>query len=618
MARYNSPGNDYDAARDIAVDATGNVYVTGRGADQYAFADFLTIKYSPDGQRMWVKRYNGPGDSYDEAYGLALDNAGNIYITGRSHDKNGWTGDYDYATIKYNGNGAEMWVARHSGPGNTQDYAEKIAVDASGNVFVAARSVGTGTQDDYLLVKFNNRGVVEWSQRYNGPGDFSDWVSDLKVDRAGNVYVTGSSEGVDTRRDFATIRYNTHGEQVWLARYNAPGNLPDEPYALGIDLYGNVYVAGSAYHTSSGTNTDFTTVKYNAEGVQQWVARYNNPADLRDEITGFAIDRHGNIFVTGYSYNVQFRQHITTIKYNTDGTEQWVRVVYGGEDEIYSAQDIAIDYTGNVYVTGSTRFSGDNPKILTLKYNSSGEQQWIKRTVTEGLWYSSASEIIADKSGAIYVVGSGYTQETGSDFFIIKYSRDGEILWTERYSEHASDNFRPRRMQLDAAGNVYIGGANNSLLNLAGFSIVKYDSDGNQRWVFEDNTSNLADFALDVSGNIFIASAKFGIFWQSMTATKYLRKTESLNLPSTAELAQNYPNPFNSATVIRYGLPSTAHVSLKVYNLLGQEVATLADSEHIAGWHEVTWGGENVPSGVYIYRLQSNKATKSQKLALVK
>ena len=98
VARYNSPGNGDDVARSVAVDAAGNAYVTGYSYSGTS-SDYATVKYDgATGQQLWVARYNGPSNSYDVAYALAVDAAGNAYVTGVSY---GGTSYYDYTTVKY-------------------------------------------------------------------------------------------------------------------------------------------------------------------------------------------------------------------------------------------------------------------------------------------------------------------------------------------------------------------------------------------------------------------------------------------------------------------------------------------------------------------------------------
>ena len=176
---------------------------------------YFVINISSQVKEEWVVRYNGPGNDWDSALAIALDSSGNVYVTGYSY---GSGTSLDYATIKYNNEGVEQWVARYNGPGNRYDQSNAIAVDSSGNVYVTGESWGSGTEYDYATIKYNNEGVEQWVARYNGPTNNYDMSKAIAIDSAGNVYVTGYSYGSGTSRDYATIKYSqsTFSESFYL------------------------------------------------------------------------------------------------------------------------------------------------------------------------------------------------------------------------------------------------------------------------------------------------------------------------------------------------------------------------------------------------------------------
>ena len=90
------------------------------------------------------------------------------------------------------------------------------------------------------------------------------------------------------------------------------------------------------------------------------------------------------------------------------------------------------------------------------------------------------------------------------------------------------------------------------------------------------------------------------------------------NLPGRYSISQNYPNPFNASTVIRYNLPERSHVTIEIYDLLGRKVETLVQEERSAGYHQVVWDAEDVPSGVYFYRIQAGNCIMSRRMLLLK
>jgi hypothetical protein len=189
----------------------GDVQVHGT-TNQISFAPAESL------QEAWVARYNGPGNDFDAAQAMAVDNSGNVYVTGRSSDPDFST---HYATVKYNSAGQELWVARYYGPANYQDAPTAIAVDESGNVYVTGYSFGSGNNYDYATIKYNPDGQEQWVARYNGPDNGDDGAEGIALDSSGSVYVTGSSVNATGFADYVTIKYNSAGQELARA-YSTP------------------------------------------------------------------------------------------------------------------------------------------------------------------------------------------------------------------------------------------------------------------------------------------------------------------------------------------------------------------------------------------------------------
>ena len=455
VARYNGPGNYVDEAHAIATDSAGNVYVTGGSFGSGTDSDYATIKYDSSGQVQWVARYNGTANSNDSANAIAVDSAGNVYVTGESISPDT---DYDYATVKYNSSGQQQWVARYNGTANSHDTANRIAIDSAGNVYVTGQSVGPRSDYDYATVKYNSFGQQQWVARYNGPANSADVANGIAIDGAGNVYVTGQSFGVGAYLDYATIKYNADGQQQWLARYDGPGNGFDEAHAIAVDAAGNVYVTGE----SVGGYYDYATIKYNTSGQQQWVARYNGPQNSDDDANAIAIDSAGNVYVTGESVGSGTNYDYATVKYDSSGQQQWVARYNGPGNGFDEADAIAVDNAGNVYVTGQSSRSGSNLSVegagnlgtqglvlpsrptptptpyrtprptptpqgakvdyATVKYNSSGQEQWVARYNGPGNSEDEPNAIAVDNAGNVYVTGQS-GPNTALDYATIKYSQ---------------------------------------------------------------------------------------------------------------------------------------------------------------------------------------------------
>ncbi len=352
-------GSYYGAALALAIDTSGNVYVTGYACStgMHDSADYTTIKYSSGGIPLWTNLYNGPGNGSDEANAIALEASGDVIVTGLSGT--------DYATIKYSSAGVPLWTNRY--PGSTYG-ANAIAVDGSGDVIVT----GEGGRD-YATIKYSSAGVPLWTNRYNGPGNGEDEAYAVAVDASGNVIVTGTANGGSSSLDYATVKYSGTGVPLWTNLYNGPGNYADVAYAMAVDAGGNVIVTGHSATTSAQWwDQAYTTIKYSSAGVPLWTRRYNGPATNQlglhwEQAHAVAVDGSGNVIVTGYSTGISSSEDYLTLAYSSAGVPLWTNRYNGPGNGADAANAVAVDATGNVYITGVSSGIGGQ-ECATIKY----------------------------------------------------------------------------------------------------------------------------------------------------------------------------------------------------------------------------------------------------------
>jgi DNA-binding beta-propeller fold protein YncE len=318
--RYSAPGNRDDIADSVAVSPDGSkVFVTGQSRGLGTSLDYATIAYdAATGGVLWGKRYNGPGNSYDRPFSLAVSPGGSeVLVTGESI---GSGTDYDYATIAYDAaTGGVLWGKRYNGPGNSSDSGSSVAVTPDGSKVIVTGS--TGFFSDYATIAYDAAsGGALWTKRYDGPGGSYDVPLSLAVSPDGSkAFVTGRSTGAGTDYDYATIAYDTAtGGALWTKRYDGPGTDTDYAYSVGVSPDGSqAFVTGVS--NGSGTFSDYATIAYDAAtGGVLWTQRYDGPGNGGDGACCLAVSPDGSmVFITGGSAGSGTFEDYGTIAYST-------------------------------------------------------------------------------------------------------------------------------------------------------------------------------------------------------------------------------------------------------------------------------------------------------------
>jgi hypothetical protein len=409
------PNADYNAM--MARDAAGNVFVAGTSHREYfsqnGNTDISIFKTDAFGNRLWARTFNGPGDSRDGAVDLAVDPAGNAYVAGFADVSNGSGSDYDYVVLKYDPDGNLLWSKYYSGTGGS-DMPSSLKVDASGNAYVTGFSWGNFA--NYATVKYDADGNRMWARRYTG--GFGEMATEVELDAQGNVYVTGFSghSVAGDAEDFLTVKYSPTGKQLWFNRYNAsPGDGNDHPEEIEIDAEGNLIVVG----LSDNFRSAYTVIqKINgASGATVWAEDFNaaTGANLKDEPYAMKLDADGNIIMAGQirtDSNSDFDTYVA--KLDAAAAVQWIKVYDGpGNNDYDGDPKLALDAGGNIYV-GITSEGFANYDLQIIKYLPDGETDWTYRFdnpyhtndyFIKWINDNAQTNIFVDEDGGVYAAG---------------------------------------------------------------------------------------------------------------------------------------------------------------------------------------------------------------------
>ena len=449
-------GSSFEYGRGIAVDSSGNAYVTGYFEGSSAnfgsttlsnsdptHSDVFVAKLDSSGNWLWAKRTGSSADS-DHGHGIAVDSSGNVYLTGDFQESStigtaggsttlSSSGGYDVFVVKLDSNGNWLWAKRAGGSGDDQGYG--IAVDLSGNAYVTGTFTGSPAD-------FGNT-TLSSVNSMSGPGGSPD-VFVAKLDSSGN----------------------------WLWAERAGGPSADTGFGIAVDSSDNTYVTGiftASLHTnpadfgnttllSSSGSSDVFVAKLDSSGDWLWAKRAGGSTDSNVGI-GIAVDSSFNAYVTGYFTGSSADFGNTTLNSSgssdvfvakLDSSGDWLWAKRAGGAAVDDGSGIAVDSSGNAYLTGgffgssadfgNTTLSKSNSSrsdVFVAKLDSSGDWLWAKRAggSVNDLGYG----IAVDSSGNAYVIGyfQGLLADFGSttlnsswdvhqDVFVAKMSKDSD------------------------------------------------------------------------------------------------------------------------------------------------------------------------------------------------
>ncbi len=364
------PGTSgFDAARSVATEVDGNVYIAGLtegalGGPNKGDVDAFVIKYNGDGRRRWARQ---PGTSLgDTANGIATDVDGNVYIVGGTEGALGGPnkGDFDAFITKYDRDGNRLW-ARQPGSGRP-DSALGVATDSEGNIYVVGGTEGAlggpnKGDGDAFVIKYDGDGHRLWARQPGTSGPDTAWS--VATDAAGNVYVAGQTEGAlggpnKGEGDAFVVKYDGGGHRLWARQPGTSGF--DVAYGIATDADNNVYVAGDAGELTGRNKQGAFVIKYNGDGHQLWARQ---PATNEGSIAwGVSADENGSVYIAGSTIDglggpYKGTEDAFVIKYDLDGHVVWLQqfgtnVNVGGDFPQGVAASAGAD--GNVYVAGLT------------------------------------------------------------------------------------------------------------------------------------------------------------------------------------------------------------------------------------------------------------------------
>jgi Beta-propeller repeat len=400
------------------------------------------------------------------------------------------------------------------------DVLLSSATDPNGNLYVAGATSGyegkvnNAGSNDVLLAKYDNNGNQQWIKQFGTSK--ADFATNVVTDKKGNFYLVGMTKG-----DLGGPNQGQGNYDVWFAKYDSDGNqqwikqfgngLIDATFSIKVDDEGNLYLSGFSVNQKQeglffqrGVLADKPWVtKYDSNGNQQWFKEFGSGSQsgslTLNEAYGVAVSNDGSVYSTGWNLGDDFGKNaglydVWVAKNDNNGDQQWIKQ-FGTKDYEFP-KAIDVDSQGNVYITGWTQgdLSGKNAgsyDAWVTKYDSNGNQQWIKQFGTQGDDGSFGMKL--DSDGNIFL--TGYTNNSlaqtnagSADAWVAKYDTDGNQLWIQQFGTPESDG--ATSITVDNQGHVFVTGTTEG--SFGGINAGSVDS-----WVakLNSNSGTLQDFS---------------------------------------------------------------------------------------------------------------------------
>lgn len=545
------------------------------------------------------------------------------------------------------GQPSPFWLYTYDGESHLNDHVYNMRINNNNNLFaMVGYTTLQSNSTDMLTIRFDFTQMTWWIKTFNGSANANDIASDCFIDNNGNTFVTGYTNGINTGEDITTLAYDYNGTKIWQNTWNYNGATTSEiPISITGDPFGNIYVTGFTDPSYSNPgdqailkSIDIVTIKYNSDGSRAWVQIFNGTGNGTDKPVKIFSDNFGNVYVGGYTYNSISNNDFLLIKYNSSGTIIWTQTFnYGGNTVTGElATSMCTDNSGNMYLTGAESQIGDgNLDFLTLKYDVDGNLIWI--ALSDISSSDEPSSITTSSDGSVYLTGISYGVSSHSDMTTIKYNSSGVQQWVQTFNGPANMNdYSYSICESDYLNEkkIYVCGTSLNINSNYDYIMIRYNDDGSELWhLLWDGGANGQDGAwvattnyrgdLIVSGTTMNTSGNYDITAFGISAyvdnKSSISSFKSNNLISeTFSLSQNFPNPFNPETNINYSLPSKSEVNITVYDIMGNVVSILVNGKQSEGSHSVKFDGSKFASGIYFYTLTAGEYRETKKMILLK
>lgn len=414
-----SPYNGFDSPYEIQIDANGNIYVSGFVSDCVSCKNQAVLKLKPNGTFSWIRLRSG-NEATSEDYSWALLVSGNLVISA-GMESNLNTGQ-DATISVYDTSGTSVQMVTYSQPGGAL-LNIKMTTDSSGNIYTCGNLGNL-----FMTTKRDFQGNLIWK------AEFQDTVSSImvcgiKVDNQGNVFVGGSEYHTLSHQDFLLMKYNASGQLQWISTYTSAGPLSDFIRSICLDNFGNIYLAGE---TSLGAGVgDVVVIKYNSSGSLIWSQLFTGSSPSEDQAGQIISDGPNSLYFTFSPRNYTSGSDIALVHLDTAGNVLWQSTWNDSVNYNDYGYYVGKFADNKLVVVGSSSCPAYGGDIELLEYDTSGNLIWKRALRSANIYGIDGVSGIALKGDTLYLCGGESLPPSASQlsFYCGAVNSSGIILW---------------------------------------------------------------------------------------------------------------------------------------------------------------------------------------------
>jgi hypothetical protein len=446
---------------------------------------------------------------------------------------------------------------------------------------------------------------IMWTKTYGGINEDQGYSVQQTLD--GGYIITGRTTSFGAGQcDVWLIKTDPLGDTLWARTFG--GSNWDEGYCVKQTSDGGFIIIGEIQPNPSAW-MDIFLIRTDINGDTLWTKTIGGNSS---DIGRYVIQTmDGGFIFTGHWAS----SNLLLSKVDANGNLLWIKTLGG----IHYQGGYSVQQTSDSgYVVIGTNSSG-KPDIWLIKTNSYGDTLWTK-TFGENEFHEEARSVEQTIDGGFILGGSVSYGEYHSSIWLIKTDSYGDTLWTKTYDRSFQGYLRSLKKTTDD-GYVIVGDPVTSHgWGWLGGWLIRTDSNGDSLW-----TKTLECTLRDVSETSDGGFILTGYYGDDVVLIKLAPDSALVNIDdnhleiiSDYSLSQNFPNPYNPTTTIKYQIPELSFVTLKVYDLLGNEVVTLVNEEKPVGSYNVKFDATTLPSGVYFYQLRAGSFVETKKMVLLR